>query len=154
LNFLKCNTRSTFCNSVAGIPLFMNALKKRTRNCCQKNVTIFSQRIGDVQQIVQIHICILIMWTPLKKFIRKERQPPQKAANVSVVLIKSRKTISTSLKCIKYDCNVLVNFQKIILELTTVVDGCKGQVWGLKPAQGPLSSGYRKFNPRTALTRN
>jgi hypothetical protein len=84
----------------------------------------------------------------------KERQPPQKAANVSVVLIKSRKTISTSLKCIKYDCNVLVNFQKIILELTTVVDGCKGQVWGLKPAQGPLSSGYRKFNPRTALTRN
>jgi hypothetical protein len=49
---------------------------------------------------------------------------------------------------------VLVNFQKIILELTTVVDGCKGQVWGLKPAQGPLSSGYRKFNPGTALTRN
>ena len=49
---------------------------------------------------------------------------------------------------------MLVNFQKIILELTTVVDGCKGQVWGLKPAQGPLSSGYRKFNPRTALTRN
>ena len=48
----------------------------------------------------------------------------------------------------------MVNFQKIILELTTVVDGCKGQVWGLKPAQGPLSSGYRKFNPRTALTRN
>ena len=48
----------------------------------------------------------------------------------------------------------MVNFQKIILELTTVVDGCKGQVWGLKPAQGPLSSGYRKFNPGTALTRN
>ena len=47
-----------------------------------------------------------------------------------------------------------MNFQKIILELTIVVDDCKGQVWGLKPAQGPLSSGYRKFNPRTALTRN
>jgi hypothetical protein len=94
---------------------------------------------------------ILFQFLPKKK---KERQPPQKAANVSVVLIKSRKTISTSLKCIKYDCNVLVNFQKIILELTTVVDGCKGQVWGLKPAQGPLSSGYRKFNPGTALTRN
>ena len=41
---------------------------------------------------------------------------------------KLKKSILTSLNSTKDECSVFVNFQRIILELTTVVDGRKGQV--------------------------
>ena len=41
---------------------------------------------------------------------------------------KLKKSILTSLNTTKDECSVFVNFQRIILELTTVLDGRKGQV--------------------------